>query len=359
MFDVDAANNVTFGLAFVAGCLSFVSPCVLPLLPAYISYLGGRATMQTTRDVAVLAAAQTGSARTMVVQQNRLGTLVHAMFFVAGFSLVFVVFGMLTTASVQILQARSYDIEQLIARLGGLLIIFFGLHILGVTGWLLRGLINRVDWEALGGAGLHIRHGLERFQVLLYGDSRRQVNPRNGFGYAGSALMGVTFAAGWTPCIGPIYGAIVTLAINASKTHSYAPAATLLFAYSLGLGVPFLIAALMLDQARGLMRRLQRQMRAIEIVSGVLLIIVGGLLFFDRFSYLNQFAVGFSDFSYNLETCTTGVLSGSIPAADYVKCMQLGTNYKDQSAPVGPLAPAPSARVPLLIVGDYVLTVPA
>src|SRR5260221_4701980 len=84
MFDVDAANNVTFGLAFVAGFLSFVSPCVLPLLPAYISYLGGRATMQTTKDVAVLAAAHPGQVRAIVRPQKRFGTLGYPVFFVAG-----------------------------------------------------------------------------------------------------------------------------------------------------------------------------------------------------------------------------------------------------------------------------------
>src|SRR5206468_2291811 len=141
--------------------------------------------------------------------------------------------------------------------------------VMGVWGWLLRTLITRVDWDALGGVGRPICHGLERIQGWLYSDTRRQMNPRHGYGYAGSSLMGVVFAAGWTPCIGPIYGSILTLVAN---NGSWSQAGVLLLSYSLGLGVPFLLTAAALDQTRGLLKRLQRQMRVIAIASGVFLI---------------------------------------------------------------------------------------
>src|SRR6266852_2712552 len=149
---MDVGSSVTVGLAFLAGFLSFISPCVLPLIPAYIGYLGGRTTTQVSMELATARAGGPGGGST-AVQKNRLGTVLHGAFFVAGFTLVFVVFGLLTNASLQLLRARSYDIQTFIGRFGGLLVIFFGLHVLGVTGWLLRTLITRVDWDALGGVG--------------------------------------------------------------------------------------------------------------------------------------------------------------------------------------------------------------
>ncbi|MEP7287183.1 MAG: cytochrome c biogenesis protein CcdA [Chloroflexota bacterium] len=363
---MDAANSVTFGLAFVAGFLSFISPCVLPLLPAYISYLGARAVMEIT-PITSVAPMSTGGVSTVglvggmggvaaaapVVRSKRLGTFVHGLFFVAGFTFVFVTFGILGNVGIQLIRAGSYNLQIWITRIGGLLIIFFGLHVLGFTGWTLRKLISlfsgQEHYDGLAGA---ILNGLERIQALLYGDTRQQMNPRNGYGYAGSALMGVIFAAGWTPCVGPIYGAILTMAATISKTNAWTQPAILLFAYSLGLGLPFLIAALALDRMRGLLKRLQRQMRLIEIVTGVFLITVGFLLLTDQFTYLNQAASGIADFSYNLEECTIGVLRNQIPAGDYGACMKLGTDYKDapqtRAIPTQPLVMLADGRVLLI-----------
>src|SRR5258708_5091168 len=128
---MDAATNVSIGIAFVAGFLSFISPCVLPLIPAYISYLTGRAAMQTSaestrelsRSLSIGTAGGAGVAAVSIPTAGiriRVGTLVHGLFFVAGFTFVFVVFGLLTTASVQVLQERSYDIQRFIARAGGI-----------------------------------------------------------------------------------------------------------------------------------------------------------------------------------------------------------------------------------------------
>lgn len=377
---MDVGSNVTVGLAFLAGFLSFISPCVLPLIPAYIGYLSGRATTQVSRELAnggsaagsgasgvsgaaplatvstvstvsaMNSAGLTGmsgmgsmsniggigpggvatatfgvSTPAVPTTTSRLGTFVHGVFFVLGFTLVFVVFGLLTNASLQFLRARTYDFQNLIARIGGLLVIFFGLHVMGLSGWVLRMLQTRVDWESMGGTGKAIVGGLERIQLMLYGDTRRQMNPRNNYGYLGSALMGVIFAAGWTPCVGPIYGSILTLA---AAKDSWSQAGVLLLAYSLGLGVPFLLTAAALDRMRGLLKRLQKQMRAIELISGVFLILIGYLLFTGRLAELAQVGGGFADFTYNLEECVTGIFRGNVPAGDFGTCMNLGPNYK-------------------------------
>jgi cytochrome c-type biogenesis protein len=321
---MDAASNVTIGLAFLAGFLSFISPCVLPLIPAYVGYLSGRATTQISMELAAAGAGSPGSVA--LAQKNRLGTVLHGLFFVLGFTFVFVVFGLLTNASLQLLRARSYDFQVLIARVGGILVIFFGLHVMGVTSWVLRGLTNRVDWAAMGGAGHSIQSGLERIMAVLYGDTRRQMNPHSNSGYLGSALMGVIFAAGWTPCVGPIYGSILTLA---SANSTWGQAGVLLLSYSLGLGLPFLLTAAALDQTRGLLKRLQRRMRLIEIASGAFLLVIGYLLFTGQMASLAQVGGGsFADFTYNLEECVTGVVRGNVPAGDFGTCMNLGPNYK-------------------------------
>ncbi len=322
---MDAASGVTVGLAFLAGFLSFISPCVLPLIPAYIGYLGGRATTQVSMELAAVGpGSQPGTARA-VAQKNRLNTLLHGMFFVAGFTFVFVVFGLLTNASLQLLRARSYDFQSFIAKFGGILVIFFGLYVMGVIGWILRTLSCRVDWQALGRLGLAIQRGLERVQGLLYSDTRRQMNPNHAYGYAGSSLMGVIFAAGWTPCVGPIYGAILTLA---AAKDSWGQAGVLLLSYSLGLGVPFLLTAAALDQMRGLLKRVQRQMRIIEFASGAFLIVLGYMLFSGQLAELAQVGGGFADFSYNLEECVTGVVRGRFVLGDFGTCMNEGPNFQ-------------------------------
>lgn len=338
-----AIDNVPLGIAFVAGFLSFISPCVLPLIPAYITYLGGRATMQTSME---LSAATAGVPAAAMVRSNRIGTLMHGVFFVAGFTFVFVLFGILVNSSIRAVRNDSYDIQKFLGRAGGLLIIFFGLHVMGVTGWILRKLIQGAQDQPQTGIGQGILRVLERIQALLYGDSRRQVDPRNPYGFAGSALMGVTFAAGWTPCIGPIYGTILIMANSASTNNNYGSVASLLLAYSLGLGVPFLLTAVALDRIRGMLKRVQRQMRLVEVISGVLLIVIGYLLFADRFSYINQFAVGLSDFSYKLEGCTTGVLQGEVPTSEYGTCMNLGVDYKEK------MQQSSTYRMPLALLPD-------
>jgi len=309
----------TLGIAFLAGFLSFISPCVLPLIPAYITYLGGRATSQVSMELAAVGA---GASAATLAQKNKLSVILHGLAFVGGFTFVFVVFGLLINAGLQALRVSAYDFQVFWGRFGGLLIIFFGLHVMGVTGWVLRKLT--AGGEPSSGAGKAIYGVLERIQTALYSDTRRQMNPRNRYGYMGSALMGTVFAAGWTPCVGPIYGAILTVAIN----KEVPVAGMLLLAYSFGLGFPFLMTAAALDQMRGLLKRLQRHMRAVELISGTFLILVGYLLFTGQLAQLAQFGGGLASFSYNLEGCVTGVFEGKVPLNEFGKCMDLGPDYQ-------------------------------
>lgn len=302
--------DISFGLAFIAGLLSFVSPCVLPLVPAYIGYMGGR----MTRTVALQTV---GGNKIKPDEQGltRANMLMHGLSFVSGFTLVFVFIGLATTAFVSVLGSATNMATDIIARLGGLLIILFGLHFMGVlpklfaalrarpallasplftvgvaaavAGLLLWGFIDAIfALPALAAFGLWLilsgafskpdfwSNVLDQIESVFYSDTRREmVSGREGLG--GSFLMGIVFSAGWTPCIGPIYGAVLTLAANTGDVGRAAP---LLAAYSLGLGVPFMATALLLDRAQGMLRRLQRHMHKVELTSGGLLILIGVLV---------------------------------------------------------------------------------
>ena len=318
------AVNLSVGIAFLGGLLSFLSPCVFPLIPAYVSYMSARAAMQVNRDVALVGVAVgAGGVSTVKAIPNRAALFFHGTMFVLGEMFVFVVFGIAINVGIRAISSTSYVLERDIAHFGGLLVIFFGLYVLGVVGWILKFLINNFAWEDAGKVGLAIKSGLERFLALLYSDTRRQVSPKNRYGYIGSGLMGMAFAAGWTACIGPTYSLILTMISQQNVGQAVFP----LVAYSLGLGMPFLIATLALDRIRGFLKRIQRQMRWIEVASGVLLIVMGFLLFTDHLSDLSSTTVGLTGFQANLEYCTTHLADGTVPSGDYNLCMQNGQNY--------------------------------
>ncbi|NPV67499.1 MAG: hypothetical protein HPY64_10175 [Anaerolineae bacterium] len=365
-------TDITIGLAFIAGLVSFVSPCVLPLVPAYVGYMGGQLT--------VTVAAGAGRGSRTVVRSGRFVTLLHGLFFVMGFSAVFVIFGLLTTAGSFALRGSVVEVQVILARLGGLIIILFGLHVMGVLprfiSWVLgqRATMNSgmgrlitviaqlgvaaiLAWALvtpvvmIGGAGLYLlwllwggaftRPGdfwdraLSRLQLALYADTRQQMQPHHDRGYFGSALMGVVFSAGWTPCIGPVYGAVLTMAANGG---SLSQAGMLLMAYSLGLGVPFLLTALAMDRMQGLLRRLQRHMRTIELVSGMFLMVIGVLVMSGQLAVLSQLG-STGDFSYNLEYCATELFQGRIGLGELGPCLQEGPSFGTETgllpAPVG------------------------
>lgn len=225
--------NISIGLAFLAGLASFLSPCVFSLVPAYIGYLGGR------------SAASAAGGKT-----NRWNTLSHGVAFVLGFSLVFILLGVATSALGNVL----YNLRTWLARIGGIVVIVFGLHMTGIL----------------------------RIPFLEY-DLRPQTAPDRKRGYLASALMGVFFSAGWSPCVGPVLGAILTLALNGG---SVVQGVQLLSAYSAGLAIPFLIASTQIGLVTKVIRRYGKVMHYVEVVMGAVLILVGALLFSGRFQRL-------------------------------------------------------------------------
>lgn len=349
--------DITLGIAFLGGLLSFLSPCVLPLVPAYIAYLGGTVT-QT-----VAAQAAGGAQITTSTWSQRLTTLTHGILFVAGFTLVFVAIGLATTAFLQLVGGANIRlITNILGRVGGIFLVFLGLHVMGAIPHLFRRLLAAptllgsivttlaisatmsalilwafidlrfalpvlailVLWLVLGGAFTQPARfwtsTLNAINNALYADTRRDMNPHRQEGLASSFFMGVVFSAGWTPCIGPIYGGILTLAATQGDVGI---ASTQLLAYSLGLGVPFLLAALMLDGARGILRRLYPYMPIVKTITGVLLIIIGIAVASGRMQDLSRdFAQQFADFSYRLETCTLAIVQEGQPLASFVPCME-------------------------------------
>lgn len=226
-------SQITVWLALLAGLASFLSPCVFSLVPAYVGYLGGRAVA--------------GGG-----EPNRWLTFSHGVAFVLGFSVVFVLLGVAASFAGGLL----YDLRLWLARIGGAVVIVFGLHMIGL---------------------LHI-------PFLAY-DTRVQQAPDPKLGYLSSALMGVFFSAGWSPCVGPVLGAILTLAINGG---SISQGATLLSFYSIGLGIPFLLAALGIGWVTTILQKYKKTMRYVEIIMGIVLVIIGVMLMTGIFSLIAQ-----------------------------------------------------------------------
>jgi len=224
-------------VAFTAGLLSFLSPCVLPLVPSYITFITGMGLDDATRA--------------------RRAALLHAALFVAGFSFIFVALGAGATAFGQLL--REYRVW--IARFGGVLMVLMGLWMLDV-----------------------VRIGaLQRERRMHLSDKP--------LGYLGTVLVGVAFGAGWTPCLGPTLGAILLLAATES---SLGRGIGLLAAYSAGLALPFLLSALALEHFLGVFRRLRPHMGRLHRVAGGLLVLVGILMFTGWFERLAAFLQPFT-----------------------------------------------------------------
>lgn len=238
------AGNLTVGLAFLAGLASFLSPCVFALVPAYIGYLGGRS---------VAMGGEKQSNQTWV-------TLSHGIAFVLGFSVVFVLLGLLFSALGQFL----YNFSQILVRVGGVVVIIFGLHMLGIL----------------------------RIRFLEY-DLRPQADADRKRGYLSSALMGVFFSAGWSPCVGPILGAILTLALGGG---SVLQGAILLSAYSAGLAIPFLLAATQIGWVTAILRRYGKVSLYVERAMGLVLVVLGAFLFSGRFATLGNLGAFFDIF---------------------------------------------------------------
>lgn len=226
-------------VAFAAGLASFLSPCVLPLVPSYLSFVTG----MSLEDL------QEGA--------DRRNTMIHASLFVAGFTLIFLILG----ASASFLGQFLLRYEQWISRIGGVVMIALGLHLTGA---------------------LRI--------VPLLRERKIQLSDKPA-GHIGTLTVGMAFAAGWTPCLGPVLAAILTFT---STTDSFGNGVTLLGGYSAGLAVPFLVSALALDRFLDAFQRLRRFIPLVELASGLVLILLGLLLVTDSLTVLSAYLYQFT-----------------------------------------------------------------
>jgi cytochrome c-type biogenesis protein len=224
-------QNITLAAALLAGLISFFSPCVLPLVPIYLGYM-------------------TGTAASGLDRSKRAVTLWHALFFVLGFGLLFVLLG----AAAGLLGGLLYRILPYLVKIGGLILIIFGLHMTGLITLPFLAMEKRLEMQ-----------------------TGRTKN------YWTSFLVGIIFAAGWTPCVGPVLSGILILAADSATVTR---GAALLAVYALGLGVPFLLVAALVDVAVPALRKLNRYLRWISIIGGALLIVMGFLLLTGLFEQI-------------------------------------------------------------------------
>ncbi len=229
-------ENVSLMIAFTAGILSFISPCVLPLIPSYVTYISGVSLDTLT----------VGDDR-----EARWGTFFHSLAFVAGFSIIFIALG----ASATVLGQFMANNQVIMRKVGGVIVMALGVHFTGV-----------------------INFGfLQQYKKMEFATKP--------VGYAGSVLVGMVFAAGWTPCIGPI---LATILLYASTADTMGKGISLLAVYSLGLGIPFILSAIAINRFFGFFNGIKRHMQVISVISGVFLFIVGALIFTNYLTIIAQ-----------------------------------------------------------------------
>jgi cytochrome c-type biogenesis protein len=275
------ASDLTLLLAFGAGVISFVSPCVLPLVPAYIGQLTVVAVVRGEGPAAA------GSSRWLAVR--------HSLAYVVGFASVFTLLGI----SASFIGGGLYDLLPTLRTIGGLVLIVMGLNLAGI---LTLPAIQRVfqrTWRPLeaGAAGQLARSsGTVSFGTQRDGSSDPGFGERLGGrlvggrgGWLASFGLGVVFAVGWTPCIGIILGGILTVAASSGQTLQ---GGLLLFAYSLGLGLPFVALAIVYDRAPAVIRPLVRHGRAVSTIGGLLVVAIGLAMVFDVLTLLARLAPG-------------------------------------------------------------------
>ena len=229
--------QVSFTIAFVAGFLSFISPCVLPLVPSYLSYITGLSLDQLTNDDD---------------RRKLRGTIMtNSLLFIGGFSFVFMAFGASASFAGQLLFAYSDYLQ----KIGGILIIFFGLYVMGM------------------------------FKLKFLALEKRIQLPTRPAGYVGSVLIGMVFGAAWTPCVGPILGSILALA---ATSDSMMAGVQLLGVYSLGLGIPLFVTALGVDSFLNYFKKVRAYMWAVSATSGVFLVLVGVMIYTNSFAQFTR-----------------------------------------------------------------------
>ena len=239
------SSPLSFGLAFAAGLASFLSPCMLPLVPIFLAQLVGRSAYQSTGG--------------QDSRPTRFITFLHAVMFVLGFTLAFVALGATASALGSFLRAYQFQLRQI----GGVLLIIIGLHLAGVLK------LPFLYWQ-------------KRFTF-------RPTRPS----YSASLLIGVIFAIGWTPCISLLLGSILGLAATATTLRQ---GVVLLLFYSLGMGLPFLLLGLGLNQASRVLKWLKPHVHLIEVGTGAVMILVGVMIYFNWLVYLNRYFTPFIHF---------------------------------------------------------------
>jgi cytochrome c-type biogenesis protein len=232
------SDQVTLFAAFAAGFLSFISPCVLPLIPGYVSFVSGVSLDEMRADA-------TGAA-------SRGQVLLTSLAFVLGFTVVFVAAGASASAIGRFLFTRA----PLLSKIAGLLLIVIGLHVMGV------------------------------FRIGFLENEKRVHAQKKPAGFLGAAVVGAAFAFGWTPCLGPILGGILALA---ASRNTVSEGVQLLAAYSLGLGVPFLLTSLAVNQFFKVSARIRKHYHTIELVSGGLLIVIGVLIATNQLTIITRY----------------------------------------------------------------------
>lgn len=236
---METASDIGLWIAFTAGLLSFFSPCVLPLIPSYLTYITGLSFNRLQEE--------------HPTRLVRLTVMRHSVAFVCGFSLVFIGLGALAGIASGAIQSHLHEGLGWVQKIGGALIFLFGLHLTGV------------------------------FQLsMLLGEKRVHLHDKPS-GYLGTVLVGIAFAAGWTPCIGPVLGAILMIAASSGQVGK---GVLLLTAYSAGLGIPFLISGFLFHGFLSFFKRFRAYIRLFEVFTGLLLMTVGILLFFNLFGGL-------------------------------------------------------------------------
>jgi cytochrome c-type biogenesis protein len=233
-------SEIPILFAFVAGLISFLAPCVLPLIPGYLAYISGTSLQDAS--------------------SHRFQIFLNSLFFVLGFSLVFATLGVLLNTA---LEAIAYDVQVWLSRIGGILVIFFGVYLTGIVN------IPFLQREyKINASGINLPSRLLT-----------------------SALFGAAFAAGWTPCVGAVLGSILGLAASQPGLAFW-----LLLSYSIGFGIPFLLVGAFATQAQTLISKIVPSLRIINILFGIILIIFGLLIFTQNLQKIANF-----DFLYMLQ----------------------------------------------------------
>ncbi|QUC65403.1 sulfite exporter TauE/SafE family protein [Nitrosopumilus sp. K4] len=232
--------EITFAVAALAGLGSFVAPCILPMIPAFLAYISGTTLTELNQE-----------SRTKTISINRANIVLNSIFFVLGFSVVFSTLGVIINS---VLSSSAGELTEILNQVGGIVIVGFGVFLLLSTK------INRLNVE------------------------KKFFPKRSKASYPMSFVFGLAFAAGWTPCVGPILGTILTLAATTPSV-----AFNLLLAYSLGLGIPFILIGVFYSRANRVIRAMSRHLKYYNLILGGFIIILGVLVFTNQIAYIANF----------------------------------------------------------------------